>query len=415
MIKKHPLIETLIKLRGNAKACVYTEPLWMIPNSLYLPFVSVYMSALMLTDSQIGLVASVSLFFRAIVAGLSGAITDKVGRKKATFIFDVLAWSIPCLLWALSQNFWWFVIAAAFNGLMEVPNVSWTCLLVEDADRSAMVRIYTLIHIIGQMAVIFAPIAAIMISLYSIVPVMRVLYLFAFASKTIKFVLLYIYSTETIVGKVRKEETVGISLFKVMSGYGEVFKRIFASPGMIFALTMSAIFTITSMIMHNFFGLLITGDLNIPDYFLAYYPILRSIIIILFMFIILPRLSKHGFKIPMLAGVVLYILSHVVLIISPPGNLFVPFIYVLIEACAFCLVIPRRDSIVALLIEDDERARISSIFNSLVLFVSIPFGYLAGWLSDIDRRLPFGLDILLFIVAFIVICFGGKYMRQSEA
>ena len=413
-MKNHPLLKTLLTLRGNARACVYTEPLWTIPASLYMPFMSVYMAALLLSDRQIGMVASVTMFSRAVFAFIAGALTDKVGRKKTTFIFDVLSWSIPCLLWAISQNFWWFVIAAAFNGLMEIPNVSWTCLLVEDADRSALVRIYSLVHISGQLAVIFAPIAAILISQYTIVPVMRWIYVFAFLSKTLKFILLNKYSTETQVGRVRKDETLGVSMLTILSGYVGVFRRILASKGMILALTISAIFSITSMIMHNFFGLYTTGDLQIPEHFLAYYPILRSVIIVLFMFLILPRLSKFGFKHPMLVGIVVYIISHIVLIFSPVGNLLIPFIYILIEACAFCLVMPRRDSLVALLIDDDERARISSIFNSLVLGVSIPFGYIAGWLSDMDRRLPFTLDILFFVLAFVVIYFGGKHIRHSE-
>jgi len=46
---KHPLIHTLKNLRGNARACVYTEPLWGIPFNLYSPYISVYMIALGMT------------------------------------------------------------------------------------------------------------------------------------------------------------------------------------------------------------------------------------------------------------------------------------------------------------------------------------------------------------------------------
>ena len=122
-MRNHPLIHTLLALRGNPRACVYTEPLWGIPHVLYSPFVSVYMAALLLTDQQIGYVASTYALFQAIAALLSGAITDKMGRKLSTFVFDILSWSIPCLLWALSQNFWWFMVAAAFNGLNKLSRV----------------------------------------------------------------------------------------------------------------------------------------------------------------------------------------------------------------------------------------------------------------------------------------------------
>ena len=413
-MRNNPLINTLLNIRGNPKACIYTEPLWAIPFNLYIPFVSVYMSALFLTDSQIGLVASVSMFFMAIFALLSGAITDKLGRRLATFIFDTLSWSIPCLLWAFSQNVWWFIVAAAFNGMVQIPNTSWLCLLVEDAEKHALVGIFSLLHLIGQLSVIFAPIAAIMVGFYTIVPVMRVLYLITFVAMTLKFIIFYKLSEETEVGKVRKKETADMSIFKIMSGYGQILRRVLVSREMKLAFAISAILYIATIITSNFFGLYITGPLMIPDQYLAYYPIVRSVVVVFFLFFVQSRLTRFGLKNPMLIGVLLFIAGHVILLISPHGNLIIPFVYILIEACAFSLVIPSKDSLVAMLIDPDERARISSIMTFLVLCFSIPFGYLAGWMSDMDRRLPFLLNIGLFVLVFLVILVGGKLMDNAS-
>lgn len=35
--------------------------------------------------------------------------------------------------------------------------------------------------------------------------------------------------------------------------------------------------------------------------------------------------------------------------------------------------------------------------------LSSPFGYLAGWLSSIDRRLPFVFTLLLFVTAMLIV------------
>ena len=77
----HSLIVTLKSLRGNVRGAVLTEPMWAIPYNLYAPFVSVYMLALGLTDSQIGLIASVGLACQIFWTMLSGAITDKFGAS----------------------------------------------------------------------------------------------------------------------------------------------------------------------------------------------------------------------------------------------------------------------------------------------------------------------------------------------
>ena len=62
-LTNHSLVATLKTLRGNARGCVVTEPLWGIPYNLFAPYVSVYMLALGLTDGQIGLITSICLLY----------------------------------------------------------------------------------------------------------------------------------------------------------------------------------------------------------------------------------------------------------------------------------------------------------------------------------------------------------------
>jgi MFS family permease len=371
------------------------------------------MAALLLTDRQIGLIASVSMFFRALSALLSGAVTDKLGRKLTTLIFDIISWSVPCLLWAFSQNFWWFVIAAAFNGMWQITDNSWTCLLVEDAEKGSIMKIYSLVHMAGHTAVVFAPLAAILVNSLTIVPAVRILYLFSFVSMTAKFIILYIWCDETEVGKVRKRETAGESVWKVMSGYGRIFRQIFASPDMVLALVLSAIFGVTGMIHGTFFGLYATGRLLIPEHFLAYFPILRSLVIAFFLFIIQSKLERFGFRRPMLTGLLLFLASLAVLIFAPKESVAVLLVYILLEAIAYSLVIPRGDSLAILLIEPSERARIRGLMTVVILAFSIPFGYFAGWLSEIDRRLPFILIAAILMLAFVIVAANKKRLDKA--
>jgi MFS family permease len=104
-------------MRGNARGCVLTEPLWGIPYNLWAPYASIYMLALGLSDSQVGMVISLSLTGQTAMALISGVITDKMGRKRATLVFDILAWSVPCLLWASARSLEWFVVAGGSRTL----------------------------------------------------------------------------------------------------------------------------------------------------------------------------------------------------------------------------------------------------------------------------------------------------------
>jgi len=437
---KHPLIETLRTVEGNPRIALFTEPLWTVPFNLYTPFVAVFMAALLLTDTQIGIVASVFMFTRAVAALFGGAITDKLGRRKTTLIFDILSWSIPCLLWAFSQNFWWFVVAASFNGLMQITTISWTCLLVEDAKKDSLVRIFSLLYLISHASVIFAPLAAILINQVSIIPALRILYLVSFISMTIKFIILYRYGDETEVGKVRLEETKGMSIWRIMAGYLSIFKRILTSGDMILALIVMTVFSITGMISGNFFGLYVTGTLNLPQHYLAYFPIVRSAIIFIFIYLLQPKLDRLGFRNPMLIGLFIFIISNVVLIYSHENSHFianniVPYlpllsdrileyqflpllihltIYIFLDAIAFSFVMPRSDSLTQMLIEPAERARISGVMMVVVLVLTIPFGGIAGLLSDGDRRFPFILIIVFLTIMFAVILASKKRLRRIK-
>lgn len=422
ILKNHPLIKSLLNLRGNPRACIFTEPLWGIPYFLFLPFVSVYMSALSLTDKQIGLVASIMFLSRAVFAFLGGAITDKMGRKNATFLMDLFAWSIPALLWTFSQNFWWFIIAAVFNGVMQITDNSWNCLLVEDAEKSQIVNMYSWVHISGQLAIFFAPLSGLLVNKLTLVPAMRIIYFFAFVSMSAKFIVLFKYCDETKTGMIRKSESHGMSIFNLLSGYGEIAKKILGSTEMLIALALNALFAITTGIMTNFFGLYTTKNLMIPEYYLSIFPIIRSAILLCFMFFLQPAVSKYGYKIPMVMGIVLYTLSHVFLLLSPAGSdisVIYAIAYTVLEACAHCLVIPRRDSIMVLFIDKRERARIISIMTMAVFAINIPFGYLSGYLSDINRRLPFILNTALFVVTSLVIILSrnlsAKNMSHRES
>jgi len=378
-----------------------------------MPFVSVYMAALMVSDQQIGMITSVFMLFRALSSFLSGALTDKLGRKRATFIFDMLAWSIPCLIWAFSQNFWWFIAAAMFNGLAEVTHNSWNCLLIEDADKSTLVDIYAWIHISGLLAVFFAPLAGLLVEGLNLVLAVRILYLFSFTVMTLKFFILYKYCDETEVGKQRLRETRGMSIPALISGYGAVARKLFASPQMVLTLVITACFIITSTVTNTFFGLYVTRDLDMPDYFLAYFPIIRSVIMLLFLFIIQPKIARFSLKSPMLVGVCLYIVAYALLIALPVGSFWLLLFCILLESCAHGLVWPRRDSIQALFIDPKERARLNSVLASIIFVVTIPFGYLSGWLSSLNARLPFVLILFIFAVQFAVVL-SSRSLRTAN-
>jgi MFS family permease len=149
--------------------------------------------------------------------------------------------------------------------------------------------------------------------------------------------------------------------------------------------------------------LYVTQRLGIADRYLAFFPILNAAVMLIFMVGIQHRLERVKFRIPMWSGLILYAGCSILLILTPKENISLIILYVIVAAVANALVMPRKDTLLQLNINPKERARINALIMSFTIAFASPFGYLAGWLSSFDRRLPFVFTFSIFIVAIIII------------
>jgi len=53
--------------------------------------------------------------------------------------------------------------------------------------------------------------------------------------------------------------------------------------------------------------------------------------------------------------------------------------------------------------------------NVVMLLVATPFGWVAGLLSGVDRRLPFALVVVLFILGGIVTLMASRRAQHDQA
>jgi DHA1 family tetracycline resistance protein-like MFS transporter len=415
-MKHHSLITTLKSLRGNPRGCVYPEILWGIPFQLYAPYVSVYMVALGLVDKQIGLILSVSWGFQIVLALLSGAVTDKLGRRRTTLIFDILSWAIPALISAVAQDFWYFLAAGIVNSVWRIALNAWTCLLVEDADPSQLADIYTWIYIANLLVGFVAPLTGVLISKFSLVPTVRGLYVFAAFMFTLKAVVTYRLTEETAQGKVRLQETRDESLFHVLGGYKDVLYELLRTPQTLYTAGIMLVISISSLISGSFWAIIVTEKLHIPAENIAAFPFIKSAITLAFFFVVMPRINKKHFKVPMVVGFLGFVASQVVLITTPELGYPSLILSVFLEACSFAAVNPLVDQMMVLTVSARERARIQSILHVGIILLTSPFGWIAGMLSEMNKDLPFVMNIVLFgIGAALAYVAGSQKSLAAEA
>lgn len=402
-LRTHPLIKLLKHNAGNPSKLILMEPLWGIPYNLIAPFATLYMYSQGVTDVQIGLILSISMFVQVFFSFFGGIMTDKIGRKCTTMVGDFFGWSVACLIWSISNNFWLFLIAVLFNSFEQINQTAWFCLLIEDAEPRDLLGIYTWVNIGSLVAIFFAPISGVLINYFTMVPVVRIIYVVFAVNMLIKVVITFRYCEETRQGKIRMAETKNAPVLKMLYEYKNLIPKVLKSKEIMKVLGVTVILNITNLVSTNFFSLYVTQRLGIADRYLAFFPILNAAVMLTFMIGIQHRLEAVKFRIPMWIGLVLYATGAVLLIFAPSGSMPFIILYVFVVAVAGSLVMPRKDALIQLSINPEERARINALIMSFTIAFSSPFGYLAGWLSSIDRRLPFVFTCSIFIVAIVIV------------
>lgn len=404
ILLKNKLLRTLFELRGNPRVCVYTEPMWGLSMNLCLPYATVYMLAFGITDIQVGIVTSIYMFSQMICAFVSGAVIDKLGRRMSTAVFDFLAWSLPCLIWAFSQGFWFFVVAALLNGFMKITTVSWDCLLVEDAPKDKITQIYSWVFICGNLSALFAPISSILVSELTLIPAIRILYINAFIIMTAKLLILYKFSTETQVGKIKREESRHMSWSEMLTKYRSAFNKIRTSRGTIFAIVISILVEIVAMLGMTFWQIIASRRIGVPDTLLPIFPMARSILSIILFFTVIGHIKQTKLKWPLYGGFFSSIISCLLLIsITETGvwGYVILSASLIFEALGVSVLGTLRESLVAIHVDPEERSGILALLQTTVMLVSVPFGFIGGLLSDISRVLPFVLSIVLMVLGVL--------------
>jgi len=195
-----------------------------------------------------------------------------------------------------------------------------------------------------------------------------------------------------------------------LSEYRGVLTLILRSKGTIFSLSIAAIVGAVVLVNGIFWQVVISQRLGVPDGLLPFFPMVRSLLSVLFFFTLIPLLThaKH-LKAPTLIGFVAYLAGQLLLVgIPTPDGAAVAPTYALLAICLMLdafgggLLFMLTESLVALHVDRNERSRVMAIQRTCVMLVTAPFGWISGWLSGIDRSWPFLLTSVLLVLGLIV-------------
>lgn len=391
------------RIQGNARGCLVYEPMFILPYSMLSMYTSVYMFELGVNEREIGLITSIGLILQLFTSFISGYLTDRMGRRRALLYYDLLGWSLAALIWVVSQNFWYFLIAAVINSFLRVPNTAWYCLLVEDTspkDRSIVFRVIQLIGVIGGL---FAPLGGLLVNHFTLVPAMRIMYILFGVSVTLMFIGRNFSTHETEIGIRKREESKTINLKDNIQEYLFTIKSIFKNPLLMIVFGVYILFNFQATLQNTYLSIYLVEALRIKDSFIAIFPAISSVAMLGLMFLVIPRFKENNARKYIILGFALAILAKVMLIVISPGEMTPVILSTMLNAAGSIIASPYLETVVANSIDDEHRAKMFSILQVLVLLFISPAGIIGGWAYTADPRLPFILMILAFTLSILLI------------
>lgn len=392
-------------LKGNTRISVLFEPLWSIPFAMYSFYLGLYMKSRGISDEQIGYLISIGFVASIGFSLLGGRITDALGRKRTTWIFDLLSWPLVMLVYLVSNNFWLFAVAQVMNSLGRITAVSWNLMVVEDAEPEQQVAAYNLLNVIVIASGIVTPLAGVMIKRYGLIDGEQILLGFAALSMTAMILVRNYFYRETQIGKQMIIERRDLNRCEGRKEGGGIWSTIRDQPLIGPALLFSILFNVYIPIgtySSLYYGPYLTEVLKLDKAGIALLGGINAAVILIVIALVVPLLSRYNrFKL-MFAGIGIQIGALLLMILIPPGSFALTAVVVVLFALGFGMAKPLVDSVLGTVTAGKERAGIYAFYNAGIAIVSTGLGFGSGYLY---RQNP--VAIYLLSIGILVCCIAG--------
>ncbi len=361
------------------------------------------MKGMGVTNIEIGYIIAIGAIASAVISLFSGVITDVLGRKRTTLIFDMIAWPGAILLYLLSHNFWMFALATVVNSSVKIVSVSWNLMVVEDADSRQQIAAYNILNIITVSMGLLIPLAGIMIGTLGIINGERVLLTFALISMTIMIVGRNHFYRETQVGEqLRKEHRQnGLQGLLTKNAFHQAWSGFQEKPLLKMVVAVVILFnayipigTFTSL----YYAPYLTEALQLNNSAIAILGGLGPAVMFLVFMFFMPKIAETERLPVMIWGIFIQIIGLLGLIFAPCRNFYVVMFIVALFSIGYSITKPFLDSLLATATAGKERAGIYAIYNTITSALGALLGFASGYLYKLHPGLIYGLSILILLL-----------------
>ncbi len=396
------LLPSLTGLPRNARNSIRLEPLWGVFGVVVLYYAPLYMSGVGLSSTQIGWLGSFTLACSFAFQLVAAPITNRLGRRRTTLIWDVVSWTLPMFIWAFAHSFTAFLVAALLSASGRIVAVSWSLLLIEDVEERQQARVFGIINLINAFCGLLMPLVGLVIASQGVVPTLRAFYLLGGVGMTVMFVWRNALTQETQSGEAAMQEHRDLNPWQSLSRTPQLVRTLGHRPGLRGVVAFYVLTVFTEQ-MNLFQILFFSQTLGFGARAVSLVPVATAGVTILMYSLVLRRLSGVGAERMLVFTRLLGLLGAVMILLIPAGRLSTLLLVVSVLAGANFLTLTYRDAVLFRHLPKQGTADLFSAVQTLTLLVSVPAAGLAGAIFSGQPRTLFmviaGLSAALLLLA----------------
>ena len=407
MLKK--IGQYLGKLTGNAKVCIACHPFWGIPYTIYFYYISMYLLEVGVTDGELGTLMVVGHVAGFLFSLVGAPIVDRMGRRNATFVFDMISSALVPLVYFFTKSFTGALIAQVLFNSSRIMNVAYYLVMIEDEDDECRVVAFNLFNILTIVAGLVMPLAGILVDKYGLVEMERIFLMASFLIMGGMIIVRHMLLKETRVGKAIRErartEKQKLSVKEMWRPYAEAFRFLLKSK-----------VTMAIVLSNIFFCVYMNLGTNYSLYFVPYFTdrlgmdtmqtsTLGGIYyagMLLAMICINPLTAKRGSAGSVVLSAVVSLVGMALMIFIPSGIFWLSIVAVMVLAIGYGMLKSGVDGAMAVYSESECRSGIYSINNLLSSGLSLVVTAICATLYAVAPGWLYVLNAIM--VVLILVC-----------
>ncbi len=189
-----------MRLEKNARACLACFPFWAVPYTIYTYYLSLFLMEQGLSSALMATLMTVANASALVFSLVASPIVDRLGRRKATLIFDLLSSPLPCVIYLVSGSAVAAILAQAMFGMNRIMSTGYYLLMIEDTSDSNSVSAMNWFNIILVGAGLTTPVAGLVVSRLGLMQGERLFLILSTVSMTVQAVVRHLLVKETPTG-----------------------------------------------------------------------------------------------------------------------------------------------------------------------------------------------------------------------